>query len=238
MKLTLGTTVFGRPRIELLTALYYQRLAEEASIDVELVAAVSEPWASAAFKALGWHVVDAPNRPLGEKHNIMLMEAHKTKPDAFVLVGSDDWLVTKTGNPFDVWGLFAEEPLFGPTDLYVVDLAEHRACFWSNPPVPIGAGRMFRADVLDAVSWRLWPSHAEKGLDAGMARKLSPNHRWTSLGRDSDIAVIDFKTDRNIWGYDRFARRSQACSVAAVLDWLPDWACDLLTTEWKRTKGT
>jgi hypothetical protein len=226
VKLTLGTTVFGRPRIEVPTALYYQRLAAEADVAVELVAAVSEDWAAAVFQALGWRVIWAPNEPLGEKHNLMLMEAHKTKPDAFILVGSDDWLIAKSGNPFDAWAARADQPLFGPTDLYVVDLLERRACLWSNPPIPVGAGRMFRSDMLDAASWRLWPSDAEKGLDAAMSKKLT--HCWASGSRVNGIAAIDFKTDRNIWGYDAFARRSVACDIHEALAWLPPWALDLL----------
>lgn len=231
MKLTLGTTFWGRPRIELLTARYYQRLAEEAGVDVELVACVSEDWAAAACEAHDWRVVRAPNQPLGQKHNVMLSAVRETKPDAFILVGSDDWLVAGGLNPFDAWAQHAHQPLTGIVDLWVVDLPTKRAARWANPPHPIGAGRMIRSDVLDAAEWTLWAPHAQKGLDASMARKL--RGRWHVLDwADGSMGCIDFKSGTNIWGFDAFEGRATACSLRAVLGTLPTWAQEDLAQEW------
>lgn len=231
MKLTLGTTVFGRPRIESLTAAYYATLASNAHVDVELVAAVSEPEAAATFTAAGWRVVNAPNQPLGHKHNVMLSGVRQTKPDAFILVGSDDWLIASVENPLDAWAARADKPLFGVTDLYVVDLVEQRACLWSNPPAPIGAGRMIRYDLLEAAHWNLWPGHINRGLDAAMGRRLG-RHRWTVRGLAAGFGAVDFKTGVNIWGYETFASRAPATTLDKALAWVPRIHREQLEKEW------
>jgi hypothetical protein len=232
MKLTLGTTLWSRPRIEILTLLYYAKLAEMASVDVELVACVSEDWAESAAKAMGWRTVRAPNSPLGAKHNVMLGEVRETKPDAFILIGSDDWLVSKHGNVFDRLGAHTYFSLVGLTDLWVVDLVERRACFWSNPPQLIGPGRMIRRDMLDCVDWQLWPTALQQGLDAPMGSRLGGP--WTRYSWEEDgFGAIDFKTGTNIWDFDSFAQRSKAVGFDEVLQLtLPGWAQDDLRSEW------
>jgi hypothetical protein len=241
VKLTLGTTLWGRPRIEILTLLYYTKLAEQASlVDVELVAAVSEDWAELAAKAMGWRTVRCNNGPLGAKHNAMLREVRETKPDAFILVGSDDWLVAKAplvalplSNPFDALSGSMHRPLVGLTDLWVIDLLGRRACWWSNPPQLIGPGRMVRRDLLDEAGWELWPNDAERGLDAPMGGRLQ-GHHWTALNwSDNGFAAIDFKTGVNLWPYESFEKRSKPVGYHEVLHAvLPAWAQDDLRSEW------
>jgi hypothetical protein len=232
VKLTLGTTLWKRPRIELLTLDYYAELAKQADCDVNLVCAVSEDWAKVAAESMGWLVVETPNQPLGHKHNMMLSKARETEPDAFLLVGSDDWLVTAQDNVFDVWARHAHLPLVGLTSLWIVDLPTERALLWDNAPTIIGAGRLFRADVLNDTRWRLWPSHATKGLDGAMARKLGGRRwvarNWTSAG----MGCIDFKSGTNIWSYDDFANRAPKVPLTSVLARVPDWMRQRLNAEW------
>jgi hypothetical protein len=231
VKLTLGTTLWGRPRIEILTLLYYTKLAEQSSADIELVAAVSEDWAELAAKAMGWRVVRCNNGPLGAKHNAMLREVRETKPDAFILVGSDDWLVTQYNNVFSRLST-VDKPLVGLTDLWVIDLPTRRACFWSNPPQLIGPGRMIRRDLLDEAGWELWPDDMERGLDAPMGSRLGGSwtrYSWATNG----LACIDFKTGVNLWDYEAFEKRSKPEDYDDVLQTaLPAWAQDDLRSEW------
>ncbi|MCP4204216.1 MAG: hypothetical protein GY769_20055 [bacterium] len=239
MKLTLGTTLWARPRIEILTLGYYAKLAGEAAVDVELVCAVSEDWAERAARTLGWHIVRTPNAPLGQKHNVMLAAVRATQPDAFILIGSDDWLVAKAPllfplrNPFDALAAHADKPLVGLTDLWVLDLVDRRAAWWSNPPQLIGPGRMVRSDLLDEAAWKLWPDEMERGLDAPMGGALS-SQSWTRLGWDDHgLGCIDFKTGVNLWSYEAFEARSLPVGFDEVLlATLPEWAKDDLRREW------
>lgn len=210
MTVSLVTAVWKRPAIERLVLEHYRDLAADSSEQVRLYAACSTDDDEALVAAAGWEPCRIPNRPLGRKWNKAADAARGS--DAVVVVGSDDLILPRPGlDLFAHFRVLAEKhSLAGPTDLYVVDTASGEGLLWRNPPHIIGPGRVLCGDVMEALRWAPWPPQLNKRLDGGMNRRIARTRarRWAPFSAEEiGFDVVDLKSERNIWGFDMFARR-------------------------------
>ena len=228
IKPTLGvlTCLWQRPALTDVVLRWYQHLKSDLSeqLDLELLAVGSEGAASRALaEDNGFAYVEHPNAPLGAKWNAGLAALRERQPDAVVIVGSDDLV---SGNLFI---LYADRiargcQYLGLTDMYFLDLASRRLCFWPGYPPggrhgeTLGLGRCLHADLLDVHDWRLWEDGLRMGLDGSMTRRLAPQlraepQRWNAVAfrcLDHGIGALDIKSGLNLWS---FARVVGACEV-------------------------
>jgi hypothetical protein len=151
--------------------------------------------------------------PLGFRHNRMLEHVREYAPDAFVLVGSDDWMDSECFDRFEQW-LENDHALVALNDIYIGQASTGRLVRYASPA--IGVGRMVRRDVLDACGWKLWVDALERKLDSSMAGRIGKcsRARWHyEEMRESAAVVVDIKTEQNLWSFDRFADRGIKISV-------------------------
>lgn len=181
MNLAIVTPFWGRP--ELSEAM--MRHTREVAPDAVLIAVLSpedpdERALSGAAARHDWNIERKPNQPLGAKWNAGLDETHHVVGgiDAVMILGSDDFVspewVTKATRAIEAGMLMA-----GLTDFYALRLINGR--LYHVNPYPegsprhgetIGSGRIFSAELLDAVSWKLWPEGQSAGLDYAAMQRL------------------------------------------------------------------
>jgi hypothetical protein len=102
------------------------------------------------------------NNPLSDKWQFGVTQAKRYKPDAVLINGSDSWLTT---NWCEKLGKFIEDGhhLVGKTTWHqcrvnpnkeLLILQRFQALHREDP---IGAGRLFSEEILNAMNWRLFP---------------------------------------------------------------------------------
>lgn len=112
-----------------------------------------------------WEFVQAPNAPLADKHNTAVQALRGRDVDAVCLIPSDDFFQFEY---FD----FVQQALdegydsIRLTSFYFYCLTTHRLI--SANLLGIGAGFVFRRDVLERLDWSPWPSGANASMDANM----------------------------------------------------------------------
>ena len=216
-RLAIVTAVWRRPYLSQLLLRWYEELKGRLSdsLAVHLLAVGSEGEVTRQMAmAHGWDYVEAPNYPLTNKWNAASSACQNKNPDAVMIVGSDDFVS-------DSYVLAAAKAmatcnLFGLTDLWFFDSTPPvRLGYWpgykgEREGEPIGAGRIFRKDLLDAVDWKLWDplSPLNSGLDRQSLERVQATGvlRMQVVQLESVFAfAVDVKsTEGNLWRWDQF----------------------------------
>jgi len=221
--------IMGKPPLGVLTCLWqrhaltylvlrwylFLRADLADRLDLLLLAVGSEGATSRILaEASGFQYVEHPNSPLGAKWNAGLAAMRELRPDAVVIVGSDDVV---SGNLFSLYAdqIARGSRFMGLMDMYFLDLPTRRLCFWPGYPPGIrhgdilGLGRCLHAELLEANDWRLWEDGLDKGLDGSMNQRLVPQlrtepRRWNAAVfrcRDHGIGALDIKSSFNLWSF-------------------------------------
>lgn len=225
-RVVIASTLWGRPALTRATLSQWGRLAWAVlhrGYEVVLALGVSTPDDRAIARQYTELVDIGSNAPLSRKWDRTIALARNAQPDALMIMGSDDWI-----SP-DAFCALAEAGLrsgySGTTRLYIHDLPSCKTVLLdgytgSRAVEPIGAGRVLRRDVLDALSWSLWPGHhVDRCLDA-FAHKRVLGHDMTRRMRLSCAVapepILDVKSTTQLTPFERF----HACPVVdtAILD--------------------
>ena len=120
--------------------------------------------------------VDYSNSILGRKWQAGLNRCRELRPDAVLIVGSDDIIQTD-----HVQMIVGEnevlECVHGPMDWYMYNpkLNKLAKCSYQVRIDPIGAGRVLPATALDKVDWQIFPTEGGVGCDVYSYNILSPH---------------------------------------------------------------
>lgn len=115
---------------------------------------------------LGNGVVMVPNRPLGRKHNLMVLAAEPFEWDYLWVLGSDTLVSPRI---LELYRPHLEEGVdrVGLRDIYFWD--EKRLLYFPGyggaRNDSMGAGRMIARRVVEACDWALWDDEQERALD-------------------------------------------------------------------------
>jgi hypothetical protein len=173
--------------------------------------------------------VEVPNLPLGNKWNCAVNRAHQEEADYYFIVGSDDFFGNALLANYVPW-MQERHPYIGVEGMYFTEPTTRRALKFPGYPiehqlfgVPVGSGRMIRADLLPP---RPWQWFAEVGLDGDITRLLWDYHR-VLLTVDSEYPAVDVKTGTNMWSYDRLEQSYkkaplEAATIEEALAHLPE----------------
>jgi hypothetical protein len=177
------------------------------------------------------------NSPLGAKHNRTLSECNCCGVDGVMVIGSDDIvepkLITRSVKAIQKGAMWTQ-----PETLYFYDTATGR-CSTPASGRLTGAGRVYSTKLLNLLDWKLFPDDATEKLDGKAEHMIerymvSQSRVWgdahkgyveTIGGRVIDGAVLDIKTEVNMWGYD------QAVGITAASEVDPEI---LQKFEWER----
>lgn len=150
------------------------------------------------------------NYPLGRKFNFGLKKALELEWDNLIVVGSDDLISPKAFEKYD------DSDVQGFSGFHIWDTKTGRLKWNSgNGFQAIGAGRRFKRDVLERLSWDLWDNNINRGLDTSSVKTLG-YHRIEERIIDSKGKpyIVDMKSDVNIWAFDDL----QGININPVLD--------------------
>jgi hypothetical protein len=153
MKIVCLTAVHKRREI---TGIFYQAFADQRAralkegIDLSLQVVASEAEDIALANYYGHAPAEAPNLPLGAKHNTGLEHAMAQDFDYLMQLGSDDFLCDSFWLNKDVKQALEQKlPIFGFNNLLVMHATE-RKMKTSNFLRPFGAGRFIHRSLLDS----------------------------------------------------------------------------------------
>jgi len=218
MKIAIITAMWQRPELTDFVLSYYNdlRLSLKKTVEIGLFVAGSEGNISKNIaEKNGWNYVECPNFPVNQKFNCALRLARNFKPDAVIVVGSDDLL---NANILKYYATRKDinSICFGFKDAYIYDIlfkeffrykgyefsqkVQHRA------GEPVGTGRIFGRNILDRLNWYLWDNNIEinKSLDNNCKlRLLAHGFKYeTSFLRSVKGCVLALRTKTRISNYE------------------------------------
>lgn len=205
MDLTLLTCAWGRPALTERVLDYYTRL-RIPGVRLTGVCVVSPEDPDPPAVPEWWRTVEAPNSPLGSKFNAGTAAIERERPDAVVILGSDDLLNARYFERV-AEHLHAGADFISLRDAHFYDLAAGRL-YRASPARP-GAGRCLSASLIERLDWRLWQDSREERLDSSMSRRLRSvplaAYRRVEM-RDADAVLLDVKTESNMWTVASFGK--------------------------------
>jgi len=217
------TCIHGRHELSKLTLNYHEdialRMFRQRGLSLDRFAVMSpedEPVMGPVCEDCYVNWKTHPNMPVSLKWQAALdfvRESVGDDVDAVMLINSDD-LVTYEYFDHVVDLVESGQSLgFGPDRCWMLDSATGRMGQWQVPTHgrgtggQIGAARVLTRSLLYRVGWKLWTKEANSGLDAMCRIRLN------ALGYELDLlglepydarAVVDIKTDVNIWAFDAY----------------------------------
>lgn len=209
MHIHIITCVWQRPQIAQLFFDHYTQLLEQMPPSNTLSMCVcGSPNDNVLPLMPKWaHYTSHSNQPLGNKWNKALEASKCIEFDYVLVMGSDDfinleglnWLFDQARKGFDFVGF---------KDMYMVDSATKRVAYWrgyeKRPNTTIGAGRLIKREVIEALNWKLWSPTKRKGLDGSMGRimKKELEARGLNIKRarmiDENVRLFDLKSGQNM----------------------------------------
>lgn len=194
--------VWGRPQLTELFCKQLRRLYETYGMMPLIVG--SEPSARKMAKEYGLLYLNHENKPLGNKFNTGMIALNKFKPEAVMVLGSDDFIS-------DSYVIRIREELkkgidlIGTTDCYFYSLTLKQLGYWkgytgARTGESIGLGRTLSRKILNRCQWQPWISRYNKGLDGSMMATIlryRPIQKKISLA-NSGIFNVDIKGANNI----------------------------------------
>lgn len=154
---------------------------------------------------LGVEWVEFPNNTLGSKWNAGLKAAEKYDFDAFLFVGSSDFV---SDNWLEYMSpLMDEYDMVGKVSCKFLDLAENgtkiKMCDWKGYTVEsgrylesIGAGRLYSRSILEKLNFELFDNNALSGMDNySMKRVINAGGKIKAIN-DDEIQALSISTDQ------------------------------------------
>lgn len=137
---------------------YYRELSKKYGF--KIVVAGSEGKASKKL-ARGCTYIEVPNDYLTEKNNAMMLKAKELKPDAVVLLGSDDLICE---NIIQWYYQLDTDKVMGFADIYFHDTKSKVTSHYTTDK-HFGAGRYYPKKVLEQCNYKPWNGKLKRGCD-------------------------------------------------------------------------
>jgi len=219
MRVGLRTGLWGREDLTRRFLSHYNGMAEtleDEGIELTLVAVESQGPAyldRVSPDPCLWHFIWHPNLPwkLGEKMRQGLFLLREFAPACVLNLGSDDFVGINTVRQLAEMARRGVD-FTGYHEFYYAH-AQHGMKLWPGYPAgtpregePIGAGRFYSSDLLDALGWNLWVEGGTGSMDGhSWARVKARQGRYTIqlVGTDDVGPMVDVKNDESITTWDR-----------------------------------
>jgi hypothetical protein len=219
-----------------------QRWAEQG-IQLEAVAAASDPVERDFAQAFGVRAFLHANHPLGAKFNAALAASEATDPDWVLIMGSDDFFCGRAADALA--GAIRADRSVGFQDLYYADLPTGRVRYLKGYRVksrhtePVGPGTLHSRAVCERFHWRLWDATQHHGMDNSRFRTLKTHGLMPDLLHLQvlDAVMLDVKTGTNLWPFDRTHKQPVLSEAEGRAVWarLPEHVLRLIP--WPQAKA-
>lgn len=194
MRIALVTTAWGRPAIWAVVAGYYHRL-KIASHDLTGYVAISpEDPSAGSLRYISshnhFHVVEAPNRPLSEKWQVVLQLAREQNPDCVLITGSDD-LVGEGFFRRATDAIAAGAEIVTQEDAHFYHIMQRRLI---HVQMPQNGTRLLSKAAIDKMQWRLWEKHDKAlAMDRSMDNRIGGKLVMYRLPPHKSSVILDLK---------------------------------------------
>lgn len=174
--------------------------------------------------------VETPNNPISGKFiKASQLAAVCFKPDAFLILGSDDFIDDALIQRY-LKALKDGVDVAGIKDCYFYHTGSKEAMHWVGYTnfrrgETIGMARMLSKKVFNMLRGKMWPANMNSGLDFTMMKKLThprmKNLVWQSFHIKGMVAV-DIKGQGNISGFDCYRSNMEPIDIS-VFDTIPEF---------------
>lgn len=230
-KIAVVTCLWRRHALASVVLGHYRAAARRLSAHVEIVgvAAGSEGVRSRRIaSSAGWAYTETRNHPLTDKWSSAVSRARDERPDAVLIVGSDDQLCDGLLRYY-VDLVVRGADYAGLVDQYFLrwsagwESIRFPGYVGARAGEPVGLGRLISSAVLDSLDWRPWHGSADRGLDGVMTRRIDAIGVRCDVRRMDDVGgvAVDIKSSTNIWPYERFVEASVAVDPETILSRFP-----------------
>lgn len=225
--ISIVSAIWQRPKLTEIFLQSLQRYKKDYGITAAIAGSEGEQ-SKQMCQDYGVEYVETPNNPISGKFIIASqLAALKFNPDAFLILGSDDFLddalieryLKALKNGADVIGLI---------DCYFYHTGSKEAMHWVGytnfrRDETIGMARMLSKKVFNGLHGKLWPSNMDSGLDFNMMKKLKKlrNVVWQSLHIEGMVAV-DVKGQGNISPFSCYRANMKPVDIS-VFDTIPEF---------------
>ncbi len=174
MKLAIITALHERYKLTRLFLDYYQNLdIEGVELGLFCTCTTDEhKMHNLVSEYPEWQVSTAENMPLTRKFAANMPNVKDWKPDALMIMGSDDF--ASVGYIERAIKRIDQHQYIGNSLVHYINLGTDQMIMQSDLyGRPIGAGRMLSRSLLDRMKWNLWLDDETTGLDKSMAQHLA-----------------------------------------------------------------
>jgi len=155
-------------------------------------------------ESFGFHYIEVPNRPIGRKANLRLLECKKYSPDFVYLCGSDDIISTQTFRKYLSYANHGYEEV-SLLNLYYFNTLKNEFAFsrgytGRRTGEPIAPFRMISKRLCNIMGWQGWNDKEKLFLDGHIYKRLCgiPHKRMViDIKKNNDFA-LDIKTEINM----------------------------------------
>lgn len=173
--------------------------------------------------------IETKNNPLSGKFiKASQQAALKYNPDAFLILGSDDFIDSRLIDKYIV-ALEKGMDVIGIVDCYFYHTGSKESMYWQGytnfrKGETIGMARMVSKKVFNRLRGKLWPSNMDSGLDYNMMKKLKKHKdfKWQVLSVKNDIVAVDIKGQGNITDFSCY-RSNMSAVPSSVLETIPEF---------------
>lgn len=213
MRILIYLAVWKRPEITELCFKGIKRLQQHPDFEIEAAAVISEDEMIPLCEAYGVHWVMAENFPVGKKKNTGLQFCREFEFDFLMEIGSDDLVLNSLLDDYKKF--MVKYDFFGVSELAFIDTVTADCRKHGGKDTLIGAGRMISRKALEALEWKIWTDHRNRGLDRDSVIKFYNNgiYFW-QIPAGEYPKVIDMKSLVNI---NPFTNKGEIYNIENIL---------------------
>lgn len=231
MRIVIVTAMWRRPHLTSImldsAAMQKARLAGEIELDVA-VAGSEGVWSRYLAESHGAYYVEVENKPLGAKWQAALGLARQFRPDAVLVLGSDN-VCNDALLRFWAERLALGDEYIGLFDAYQWNPSVGTLVHWDGyeglrAGEPIGSSRCFSRGLLDRLGWHLWEPGYNRGLDWSATKRLETlRHRTCFVTQvDRPLKHLGIKVDGAMSPSLHRHKTCRRLDPQILLDWFGD----------------
>lgn len=216
MNIQIVIPLWKRPEVTKFCFDGLKKLIAESKHDFRVLCVISESEYIKVCDEYGFNWIYADNNPLGEKINKGIKRALEFKGwDYLMMMNSDDVIKAKLVD--EVYQPFFEskEKFFGISSVTYVNFYTKEARQFDYEYSVLGIGKCIRRDVVDMMKGNLYRPELNKCLDDTMMDNLMRQKVYPRMVRYEGMLAMDFKSDVNIWPWEKFKDRGKVVEYVA-----------------------
>lgn len=204
MKICIVIPLWKRPEVTELCFDGIVRLMAESKHDYSVVCAISEDEYKPLCESYGFKWVWVENNPLGNKINTAVRYALDFEWDYLMMMNSDDVVKAELIDVYYQPFFERLNPYFGISKVTYVNFYTKEAVEYSYHFSVLGIGKCVSRGTVEKMRGDLYEPSLNRCLDDTMMDRMIRAGVPPTIVQYSGMLAMDFKSDVNIWPWERF----------------------------------